>query len=133
MIEPLGGIGNSREITQIFIQNIGGKRYETWGPEERHKMHFLIWSFVKRDPARSFQEVKHHLSQNGIELSRTTIRRVFKEWRWSFKAVEYKQKNKFTVDNAKRYVTFIRFLCMIDHRKLKFMDEVRWLDIELTR
>ena len=91
------------------------------------KIRYILWLSVLCDPTQHISDYLIILKNQGIECSSWVVRKVFQEWRWSWKKPCYKQLNKFTSSNIEYYRTFQLWISFQDKRKLKFMDEVHFM------
>ena len=95
-------------------------------PLLKNHLRSWIWNFLKKNPASSLNEIKNFLNELGVQYSRSTISRLLKMWRWSFKVPSSVQKEKFTIRNMTYYIKFCRWLKLADLTNVKFIDEVHF-------
>ena len=80
----------------------------------------IVWGFILNQNAQpNLLEIKSHLKDLGFNLSRSSLSRLIKQWRWS-------TVTQYTIGNLEYYVQFCEWLGFCDLKKLKFVDEVHF-------
>jgi len=73
------------------------------------------------------------LHKGGFDCHREFVRQIFKSWKWSWKKPSYKQLQKYTPENIRRYYAYADWIVEQDLSKLKFMDEVHFVTKDVAR
>lgn len=60
-------------------------------------------------------------------VSQKWVRRLFDDWRWSWKVPTVVQLHKFSDENIERYINYVVFVAGIAIHRLKFVDEVHFI------
>eukprot|EP01118_Nematostelium_gracile_P002185 TRINITY_DN12414_c0_g1_i1.p1 TRINITY_DN12414_c0_g1~~TRINITY_DN12414_c0_g1_i1.p1 ORF type:complete len:142 (-),score=9.88 TRINITY_DN12414_c0_g1_i1:223-648(-) len=89
---PVRGIGLiSREVSNRRIFDMGAEGNCKFSPSDYEQIQIILWSTLQISPTRSLHELKLILRRHDYLISETSIRKIFKAWRWSFKKPAYKQ------------------------------------------
>ncbi len=91
-----------------------------------HELIFLLFEIRVR-------EIQEFLTWYHFYLSTTFIKKIFKQWKWSFKKASKKQVNKYTQANIITYFRFGLFLDGVENWKLKYLDESHFESSSLQR
>jgi hypothetical protein len=98
--------------------------------EQQHQqIKTILWLEVRIDPTQSISSYVRGLHRRGFLCSREYVRRIFHQWRWSFKKPTYRQLQKYTVRNQEYYFGFLIWLASkrAEWQHFKFMDEVHFV------
>ncbi|KAM9980148.1 hypothetical protein ACTFIZ_006396 [Dictyostelium cf. discoideum] len=104
----------------------GGKRYSKYSEEVYNNIEDLLFEIIIDDPILRVGEIKQKLKNHNVHLSNTSIKRIFKKWKWSFKKPDMKQINKYTQANIDYYKFFLEFINRVDWKDVIFCDEVSY-------
>ena len=66
-------------------------------------------------------------------VSKSTIQRIFRSWRWSWKVPLYHQLHKYTPENINRYCQYMIWIKQCDLSTIKFIDESHFVPRYLSR
>ena len=106
---------------------------------QQKRIRALIWLFVKglfekncltlpiEKPVVTFSRIVLHLFDFGFLVSKEFVRKIFKEWKWSWKIPTYKQIAKFSKKNLETYRLFIDWINLQDLSRVKFLDECHFV------
>lgn len=103
----------------------GGDRSSKY-PHEQDRIWEIVWSFIKNVPQAKLEDIQEFLKGQRYYLSRMSISRLLKKWRWSFKIPCVRQVHKYTYSNIDYYMQFCIWLSCVDLRKVKTVDEVHF-------
>ncbi|KAN0052991.1 hypothetical protein ACTA71_012472 [Dictyostelium dimigraforme] len=71
----------------------GGKGYSKYPEEVQNDIEDLLFETIIEDPLLRVAEIKRKLENHNVSLSATSIKGIFKKWKWSFKKPDMKQIN----------------------------------------
>ncbi len=107
----------------------GGARNRKFSEEQLEEIKVVLWELCKANPTIHIQEYQKEIGRKlDIAISATSIRRIFKKWRWSWKNVEYKQINKYTHENIINYGNYLLWLNSQHWKHLKYLDEAHFVN-----
>lgn len=108
-------------------QQLGGCRHFKFTEEEHQNFRVLLWIHAKEDPTKKLRDYQNSLEVYGYFVSKEFIRKIFVEWKWSWRVPSYKQIQKYTEKNLKRYSDYITWISSRNLLNLKFLDEVHFV------
>ena len=84
----------------------------------------LLWTYVKLKPTGTIRYYCEELKNAGfLAISPEYVRKIFHTWKWSWKKAEHRQLQKFSHQNIRRYLAFLKWLHSVPKEKVKFLDE----------
>jgi len=110
----------------------GGNRNPKLTEFEHQKIRGLLWLLAKEDPTRKLRSYVEEVNKNGFSIGREFVRKIFKEWQWSWKKPSYKQLHKYLPSNLRRYKEYVEWIGNQDLKKIKFMDEVHYVSKQVS-
>lgn len=73
-------------------------------PQTKLRLSAFLWWQCQRKPTTKLKEYCRKVQQFlNLKVSVTTIRRIFRSWRWTFKKPDYKQIQKYSNENISYY------------------------------
>ncbi len=134
--KAVSAFGLSRDQIRYWKKKIVNANFRngTWGGNRRSKYNvdqkivltFLLRYLVDKLPTLSLRQYQIQLAHAGFELSRPTICRIIRDFGYSRKVAEYKQRQKFTSENVSRMLHHV--LLMPDLLRLYGIDRIKFLD-----
>lgn len=91
-------------------------------------MQMILWTYATSNPTEHLEYFVNVLKEHHFDCSKEVVRNIFKRWRWSWKRPQYFQINKYSKKNMEYYGDFMEWINRQDRRKLKFMDEVHFVE-----
>jgi len=111
----------------------GGLRNFKFSSLEHQKIRSIIWLLCNIDPTQKIQNYVTKLQELGYDCGREFVRKIFCEWKWSWKKPEYIQLQKYTEENVKRYKDYAEWIVNQDLSKVKYMDEVHFVSKNVSK
>lgn len=95
--------------------------------EEKKKIELVLFQAVQKNPITSIPELLELIrNETSLNPSNIYIRRIFSQWRWTWKKPESRNINKYTPENMTYYGEFLLWIRHIPIFKLKYMDEAHF-------
>ncbi len=115
---------------KIHSNSWGGCRNRKFSAVQMEKIKELLWAYCKKNPTLQILEYQQEiLKKLHLSISASTIRRIFKQWKWTWKNVEYKQINKYNHENIVYYGKYLLWLSeQINWKHIKFLDEAHFVN-----
>lgn len=107
---------------------------KSWGGRYRqHRfqvaIHIALFHLCKQNSTYNLREFRTKLRElnPNWNISLSTLSRIFKSWRWSFKKPDRYQYLKYRRENIERYVAYLAGIDDIPWIRLKFLDESKFI------
>ena len=135
VLEAMRQFGVSERVARYWKRKVQDHTFHAkgWGGFRSLKFSYIqhirirleLRRRFRENPLTSLKEYYRCIARNtGYRVSRNFIRKILvEEWGLSFKLPVYKQKQKFTVINQRRYLTFLKWVFHQPREKLKYLDE----------
>lgn len=107
-------------ILLFFLKRIG------------RKFLFIVGGYAQKKPTTTINEYISKIKEkHKLKVSHSTLSKLFRSWRWSWKKPEFKQLHKYTPKNIEYYATYLTSIREIPLHKLKFADECHLVSRQL--
>ena len=104
----------------------GGAGRQGYSPADFNQIRRIIGVLLLENQQPNLLEISTELRRRGFPYSRSSISRLLKKWRWSFKIPTVFQRMKYTEDNILYYNEFLEWFVRTDPIRIKFVDEVHF-------
>jgi len=111
----------------------GGVRFTKFNPLEHQQIRAILWLLCTADPTRNLESYVSKTQELGFGVHREFVRKIFLEWKWSWRRPSRKQLQKYTLQNRRRYAEYVEWIVQQDLRKVKFLDEVHFVSADVSR
>jgi len=101
----------------------GGPRVQKLKEEEKQRLEILLFSMCRQNALFSLNSYHRRATDQGFQVSKSYIARIFRSWRWSFHKPTRYQFQKFTHQNIQYYGEYIISIQKLPWKSLKFVDE----------
>ena len=117
-------------MTTPFAWLVGSQRNVKFSEAELSEVELALWNLAKEHPCWSLDDTTMNQNNNrNINNSSPhsllifLIRKIFQNWRWSWKKTDPKQPQKYTLRNLTYTIEFALWVRTVPLTKLKFLDE----------
>jgi len=118
----------NKYLYRIHDGDQGGDRSTDIDKFIKSMMEPILWKTVTDDPdGFTLRRLVIYLNQLGFKVSKSTLSRTFRRWRWSWKVPTRFNINKYSPDNIERYINYILWIQNKPWLKIKYLDECHFV------
>jgi len=104
-----------------------------FGEENDNLIQGLLWRHVVLHPSFNIANHVAALVPFGVIVSPSFVKRIFRNWRWSWKKPTIQHINKYTPENVRYYERWVSLVPLLPFDGLKFCDESHFVSRHLHR
>ena len=114
---------NKLAYSETLFDGWGGIRRRKFKPDEMARLKAWLWLHCQNSPLATLAQFCNLLAEDGYQVNRMFVSRIFRKWRWSFKKPSIKQIHKYKPENMIYYVQFVHWVETIPWKSFKYFDE----------
>jgi len=105
----------------------GGPRNCAFDSVKEYMLRLLIKQIIHKKPVTSLFEIQQKVLQvSAVFVNKDWIARLLRQWGYSWKKPESRNRNKFTIRNMLRWLVFTKWIKQQPRHRIKYLDEVHF-------